>query len=91
MLLVGGVFGAGGYAAQVALAPGLGDYVDVVALVVFLSGLLARLMFGKTGPFGAPAERGKRRFTSLRGASTYGSSTSRTGCKPARSAWAPVC
>lgn len=63
VLLVGGVFGAGGYAAQVALAPWLGDYIDVVALVVFLSGLVARLVLGKTGPFGAPAEPGERRFT----------------------------
>jgi hypothetical protein len=62
VLLVGGVFGAGGYLAQVALTPAIGDYIDVVALLVFLSDIVARLAFGRSGLFGTTPEDGGSRF-----------------------------
>lgn len=56
VLLVGGVFGAGGYLLQIALVPLVGSYLDVIAFVVFVSDLVARLIFGKTGMFGKVPE-----------------------------------
>lgn len=61
VLLVGGVFGAGGYLAQVALTPAIGDFIDVVALVVFVSDVVARFAFGRSGLLGS-AEDGQSRF-----------------------------
>ncbi|CAN5352659.1 hypothetical protein BH20ACT9_BH20ACT9_18470 [soil metagenome] len=52
VLLVGGLFGAGGYALQVPLTNLLLGYTDVIALIVVLSDVLARLLFGRTGLFG---------------------------------------
>jgi len=89
VLLVGGVFGAGGYLAQVALTPAIGDVIDVVALLVFVSDVVARFAFGRSGLFGFPAEEGQSRFVPQ--ASTCGSSTSRTGCRPRDSGWALAC
>ena len=62
VLLVGGAFGAGGYLAQVALTPAIGNFIDVVALVVFLSDVVARFAFGRSGLLGAPGEEGQSRF-----------------------------
>lgn len=60
VLMVGGAFGAGGYLAEAALTPLLDGWLDIVALVVFLSGLVARLAFGRTGLLGAADEHGSR-------------------------------
>ena len=59
-LLVGGLFGAGGYALQVLLMNLLPPfqtafyptYIDVIAVVVTISAIVARLAFGRTGLFG---------------------------------------
>jgi hypothetical protein len=59
-LLVGGIFGAGGYALQVLLMNLLPPfqsgfyptYVDVIAVVVTVSAVVARLAFGNTGILG---------------------------------------
>lgn len=65
VLLVGGVFGILGYGVQWGLAkiPGFGAayaWTDTVALTVVISAIVARLLFGKTGLFGTPAEGVKR-------------------------------
>lgn len=52
VLLVGGAFGSLGYVLQWALANLIGDFTDVVALVVVLSGVAARFAFGRTGLLG---------------------------------------
>lgn len=52
-LLVGGVFGVGGYAFQQLLVGiGIGSYTDSIALTVVVSAIVARLVFGRTGLFG---------------------------------------
>jgi hypothetical protein len=59
-LLVGGIFGAGGYALQVLLMNLIPPYqtafyptyIDVIAVVVTVGAIVTRLMFGKTGIFG---------------------------------------
>ncbi len=59
-LLVGGVFGAAGYALQVLLMNLIPPfqsgfyptYIDVIAVVVVVFAVVTRLMFGKTGIFG---------------------------------------
>ncbi|WP_076464168.1 hypothetical protein [Actinomyces mediterranea] len=53
VLLVGAAFGAGGYIFQklVALIPWFGSHTDSVAFTVVCSGILVRIMFGKTGVF----------------------------------------
>lgn len=59
-LLVGGIFGAGGYALQVLLMNLLPPfqtafypaYVDVIAVVVTVSAVIVRLAFGQTGLLG---------------------------------------
>jgi hypothetical protein len=60
-LLVGGIFGAGGYALQVLLMNLLPPYqtafyptyIDVIAVVVTVFAIITRLAFGKTGLFGS--------------------------------------
>ncbi len=60
-LLVGGIFGAGGYALQVLLMNLLPPfqtafyptYIDVIAVVVTVSAIITRLAFGRTGLFGS--------------------------------------
>lgn len=52
VLVVGGIFGVAGYLLQVLLTPLLGELTDVIALIVFASGVAARVMFGSTGIFG---------------------------------------
>jgi hypothetical protein len=53
-LLVGGLFGVGGLGVQQLLAGLLGTVTatDTIALTVFISAIVARLAFGKTGLFG---------------------------------------
>jgi hypothetical protein len=59
-LLVGGLFGAGGYALQVLLMNLIPPYqtafyptyIDVIAVVVTVGAIVTRLMFGKTGIMG---------------------------------------
>lgn len=63
VLLVGGLFGAVGYLIFWLLTvSGLAAWTDAVALGVVLSNILARLAFGKTGPFGSVAAPEGRRF-----------------------------
>jgi hypothetical protein len=63
VLVVGGVFGAVGYLLFWLLTlSGLAGWTDAVALAVVLSNILARLLFGKTGPFGSVAGPDGRRF-----------------------------
>ena len=53
VILVGGLFGAGGSLAVLVLdGVGLGRWTDSIALTVVLSACLARLLFGRTGLFG---------------------------------------
>lgn len=56
VLLVGAIFGAGGFLFQkvVAMIPWFGSHTDSVAFTVFVSALLARVLFGKTPVFHAP-------------------------------------
>lgn len=65
VLLVGGLFGIFGYGVQWSLdkIPGFGNglaWTDTVALTVVISAIVARLMFGKTGILGTPADGVKR-------------------------------
>lgn len=67
-LIVGGLFGMGGYLVQTLLNALLvvpGDsglfYTDTVALTVGISAIVARLMFGRTGLFGNITEEANER------------------------------
>lgn len=53
LLWIGAAFGLGGYLVErcIRLIPWFGHNTDTVALTVLLSGLVARLIFGKTGIF----------------------------------------
>ncbi len=52
-LLVGGLFGVGGYVFQQLLVGiGFSSYTDSIALTVVVSGIAARLIFGRSGLFG---------------------------------------
>ncbi len=64
VLVVGGIFGAGGYVVNQALLPIVGNYTDSVALTVGISGIAARLIFGRSGLFGglSPDARERGRF-----------------------------
>lgn len=53
VLLVGGAFGLGGHMVQQLIDAGIGSYTDAVAMVVFISGVTARLIFGKCGLTGS--------------------------------------
>lgn len=53
ILIVGGVFGVGGYLIQTLLAQ-VGTPTDTVAATVALSGIAARLIFGKSNLFSKP-------------------------------------
>ncbi len=60
VLAVGGVFGAVGFLLQAAIAATpFGALTDSVALTVFLSAVLVRLVFGKTGLFGDRSQKGE--------------------------------
>lgn len=65
VLVVGGVFGTLGHVLEQLLETGIGEYTDVVALVVVVSGVIARFAFGRTGLGGSPTEeaRSRGRFT----------------------------
>lgn len=70
-LIVGGLFGMGGYLVQTVLAAllaapgGAGRaglfYTDTVALTVAISAIVVRLVFGKTGLFGSMTEEANER------------------------------
>ena len=81
-LLVGGLFGVGGLIVNqlIALVTPLGEsgffygnYTDTVALTVFLSGITARLMFGRTGMFGSldPEARSRGRLAAPQGEAVW--------------------
>lgn len=61
VLLVGGLFGAGGYVVQKLLGTYIGGFTDTVALTVVISAVVARLLFGKTGLFGTVTEEAAKR------------------------------
>lgn len=65
VLLVGGLFGIGGYLLQKVLGLYLTGYTDTVALTVVLSAIAVRLLFGRTGVFGklSPEAAKRGRFT----------------------------
>ena len=61
VLLVGGVFGTVGYIIawglnQIPAFPSGNAWTDTVALTVVISGVVSRLVFGKTGLFGKPEQ-----------------------------------
>ncbi len=60
-LLIGGVFGIGGYVVNWLLGLVGFAWTDTIALTVVLSAIVARLAFGKTGLFGTCKE-GQSRF-----------------------------
>lgn len=64
-LIVGGLFGMGGYLVQLFLASllvsGTTALTDSVALTVAISAIVVRVMFGKTGPFGNPTTEANER------------------------------
>ena len=63
VLIVGGVFGTAGYAIHWLLtASGVANWTDAVALSVVVSNMVARLIFGTTGPFGSVSVPEGRRF-----------------------------
>ncbi|MFN0105134.1 MAG: hypothetical protein ACKV2U_24000 [Bryobacteraceae bacterium] len=60
VLLVGGVFGVIGFLIQAAIAATpLGPLTDSIAMTVFLSAMIVRLVFGKTGLFGDRSQPGE--------------------------------
>ena len=56
VLVVGALYGVGGYVLHklIVLIPWFGGHTDSVALTVVTSGIVARIMFGKTPVFHAP-------------------------------------
>ena len=63
VLIVGGLFGSAGYLLHWALtASGVAAWTDAIALAVVLSNIVARLLFGRTGPFGSVHAPHGRRF-----------------------------
>jgi len=60
-LLIGGLFGIVGYVINWLLSQVGFAWTDTIALTVVLSAIIVRLVFGKTGVFGKPAE-GMKRF-----------------------------
>jgi len=65
VLLVGGIFGMLGYVLNniVAMIPWFGSNTDTIAFTVLISGIIARLVFGRTGLVGrVPEGNGWGRF-----------------------------
>jgi hypothetical protein len=63
VLFVGGLFGSLGYVLHwVLTASGGAVWTDTIALAVVISNLVARLVFGRTGPFGSVGAPQARRF-----------------------------
>ena len=60
VLVVGGIFGALGYLINYVFADIMALQTDTIALTVFVSAIIARLMFGSTGLFGKYEGEGKR-------------------------------
>ena len=58
VLLVGGLFGVGGLIVHdiVSIIPWLGTHTDLPGITVVISGIAARLIFGKTGIIGTNSE-----------------------------------
>ncbi len=55
-LIVGGLFGVGAYVfVQLLAGIGIDGYTDPIAFTVVVSGVVARLMFGRSGLFGDPS------------------------------------
>ena len=61
-LIVGGVFGILGYLLNYLFADVVKFHTDTVALAVMTSGIIARLVFGKTGVFGKYGKDEKRAY-----------------------------
>lgn len=61
VLLVGGVFGALGHAIQSGLDLVIGGLTDTIALTVFVSAVIVRLVFGETSVFGFLTEEARER------------------------------
>lgn len=65
VLAIGGLFGLIGHVGQQLIAITIGDYTDGIALMVAVSAIIARLVFGNTGPLGTltteAAQRGRFR------------------------------
>lgn len=61
VILVGGIFGIIGYVINSLIASS-GLKIDTVALTVFISGVIVRLVFGKAGIIGKPEDKSKRVF-----------------------------
>jgi hypothetical protein len=53
VLVIGGIFGGLGYLIVSLLTPILGSYTDAIALTVFISAVIVRLVFGNSGLFGS--------------------------------------
>jgi hypothetical protein len=63
VLLVGGAFGFLGWLVNAALGRvGAGGWTDTIALTVVLTGMLARVIFGKTAVIGPATTAPRRRF-----------------------------
>jgi hypothetical protein len=63
VLVIGGLFGSLGYLlVWVLTVSGIGAWTDAVALAVVISNIAARLLFGKTGLFGAVSKPYGQRF-----------------------------
>jgi hypothetical protein len=63
VLFVGGAFGALGWLLNFGLGRlGVANWTDSIALTVVLTGMLARVMFGRTSLFGAVSAPAGRRF-----------------------------
>lgn len=97
-LLVGGIFGAGGYLLQLlltALIPPVEagfytTYTDVIALVVVISAIIARVAFGRTGSSAASTPTRADAAGLVRARDGSGWRTRKASCRLAWLAWAPV-
>ena len=61
VLAIGGLFGLIGHVGQQLIAVSFGDYTDGIALMVAISGIIARLVFGNAGPFGSVTSEASQR------------------------------
>ncbi len=98
-LIVGGLFGAGGYVVVTFLnrllthgEPGLFylTYTDTIALTVVISAIVARLMFGRTGLFGRLDAEAQQRGRFVPGGGRSGWTISRASCRLPSLGWVPA-